>query len=552
MGIPSYYRTLIQRLPHAIQRKIPTSAGITRTLVVDMNCMIYHVLKEPKMEATPYPGEVGKLEWERKLQAEVCSYLTHIWKEAGGPKQTYVALDGVVPYAKIKQQRFRRFKGGALAQGAAQAANERQTNSIDGVWGVGATQPPWDKNAITPGTDFMEAMGSMLRETGKKHGWIISDTNDPGEGEHKVLQWLLRQHESAALIQGPVVVYGLDADLILLCLIAGDKLGDAYPIFLLRESMAFGKLVRQEGPQGTKGEVDLCFFQISTLRDSLQEKGPRGQWTKEQFYDYIFGMSFCGNDFLPTGLSLRIRDDGHSILLAGLNDLWSRGMNLVLVDVEGILRPNAQGLKVFAYWMSRQEERLILTTIRRKMTARLGEDEADNLPLIEQAEKPMIELKGERDVYLKKGWQSEYCKLAIGEDSLEQRKARVSDFWRGWCWILDYYQGRRVDLEWVYPAGYPPTWSDLVQHFDLPTDDWIEQAQEPLKPQEQLALVLPLSSWGLMLKTPYRDLPTRLPQLWPQGFALESFAKRFGWECEPMIPMLTPGRLRYDVRHGQQ
>lgn len=548
MGIPSYYRTLIQRLPHAIQRKAPSGAsGAPATLVVDMNCMIYHVLKEPKMEATPYPGEVGKLGWERKLQVEVCSYLTHIWKEAGAPTQTYVALDGVVPYAKIKQQRFRRFKGGALAQGATQPIDGAlgTSNTIGGVWGMGATLTPWDKNAITPGTAFMEAMGSMLRETGMKYGWIISDTNDPGEGEHKVLQWLLAKKNEVALIQGPVVVYGLDADLILLCLIAGDKLGDAYPIFLLREAMAFGKLVRHEGPLGTKNEVDLCFFQISILKDSLQGS-PKSKWTKEQFYDYIFGMSFCGNDFLPTGLSLRIRDEGHSILLAGLNDLWSKGLNLVVIEAKaepGILRPNAQGLKAFAHWMSRQEERLILTTIRRKMTARLGEDEAENLPLREQAEKPMIELKGEQ-VYLKKGWQSEYCKLAIGEDSLEQRKARVSDFWRGWCWILDYYQGRRVDLEWVYPAGYPPTWSDLVQHFELPVDDWF--LSEPLKPQEQLALVLPMSSWGLMLKTPYRHLPARLPQFWPQGFHLESFAKRFGWECEPMIPMLTPGRLRYE------
>ena len=548
MGIPSYYRTLIQRLPHAIQRKAPSGAAAVKTLVVDMNCMIYHVLKEPKMEAITYPGEIGRLGWERKLQIEVCSYLTHIWKEAGAPKQTYVALDGVVPYAKIKQQRFRRFKGGALAEGAqgaaqgvAQGTNETQPKSIDGVWGAKGT--PWDKNAITPGTAFMEAMGSMLRETGMKYGWIISDTNDPGEGEHKVLKWLLGQKEKAALVQGSVVVYGLDADLILLCLIAGDKLGDAYPIFLLREAMAFGKLVRFDGPQG-HGEVDLCFFQISLLSDSLQGS-PKNKWTKEQFYDYIFGMSFCGNDFLPTGLSLRIRDDGHSILLAGLNELWSKGLNLVSIEAQTqILRPNAQGLKTFAYWISRQEERLILTTIRRKMTARFGEDEADNLPLREQAEKPMIELRGDQ-VYLKKGWQSEYCKLAIGEDSLEQRRARVADFWRGWCWILDYYQGRRVDLEWVYPAGYPPLWSDLVQHFELPADDWLEQ--EPLQPQEQLALVLPLSSWGLMLKTPYRDLPTKLPQMWPQGFHLETFAKRFGWECEPMIPMFTPGRLRYEA-----
>jgi 5'-3' exonuclease len=538
MGIPSYYRTLIQRIPHAIQRKAPVSA---KTLVVDMNCMIYHVLKEPKMEAVPYPGSgsgaSAGLIWEKKLQTEVCSYLTHIWKEAGSPGQTYVALDGVVPYAKIKQQRFRRFKGGAVPHTPVQEGNGTGKSSIDGKGGVwGAAGTPWDKNAITPGTAFMESMGSMLKETAKRHGWIISDTNDPGEGEHKVLQWLLK----TKLTPGPIIVYGLDADLILLCLIAGDKLGAPYPIYLLREAMAFGKLVRLNGPDGVKGEVDLCFFQISTLRESLQ----KGKWTKEQFYDYIFGMSFCGNDFLPTGLSLRIRDEGHSILLAGLHDLWLKGKNLVTIDQEGILKPNALGLKMFAYWISKQEERLILTTIKRKMTARPGEDEADNLPLREQAEKPMVEVRGE-EVSLKKGWQSEYCKLAIGEDSLEQRKARVSDFWRGWCWILDYYQGRPVDLEWVYPAGYPPLWSDLVEHFELPADDWV--LREGLKPQEQLALVLPLSSWGLMLKTPYRDLPTKLPQFWPQGFALESFAKRFGWECEPMIPMLTPGRLRYEA-----
>ena len=537
MGIPSYYRTLIQRIPHAIQRKAPVAVG---TLVVDMNCMIYHVLKEPKMEAVPYPGlgagagagagAVSHIAWEKKLQTEVCAYLTHIWKEAGAPGQTYVALDGVVPYAKIKQQRFRRFKGGAQPHTPVQQGNGTGKTHIGGAWGG---SPIWDKNAITPGTAFMESMGSMLKETGKRHGWIISDTNDPGEGEHKVLQWLLK----TKLTPGPVVVYGLDADLILLCLIAGDKLGAPYPIYLLREAMAFGKLVRLNGT-----EVDLCFFQISTLRESLQ----KGKWTKEQFYDYIFGMSFCGNDFLPTGLSLRIRDEGHSILLAGLHDLWSKGKNLVTIDpTTQVLKPNAQGLKAFAFWISRQEERLILTTIKRKMAARPGEDEADNLPLREQAEKPMVEVRGQ-EVYLKKGWQSEYCKLAIGEDSIEQRKARVSDFWRGWCWILDYYQGRPVDLEWVYPAGYPPLWSDLVEHFELPADEW--KVQEPLKPQEQLALVLPLSSWGLMLKTPYRDLPARLPQMWPQGFALESFAKRFGWECEPMIPMLTPGRLRHENR----
>jgi len=513
-------------MPHAIQRKVPSD---TNTLVIDMNCMIYHVLREPTMSAIPFPGEEGRIGWERKLQEEVCSYLTHIWRSAGAPGQVYVALDGVVPYAKIKQQRFRRFKSAALASSGSK-------DGSSGSQGLASPSPTWDTNSITPGTQFMASMGASLKEAGKKHGWVISGVDEPGEGEHKVLQWLL----SRKLKEGGIVVYGLDADLILLCLIAGDKLGPKFPIYLLREAMAFGKLVRLNGSL----EVDLCFFQISTLKESLQ----RGtEWSKEQFYDYVFGMSFCGNDFLPTGLSLRIRDEGHSILVAGLNDMWKRKQHLVVID-DGIVRPNADGLKQFASWMSQQEERLIITTIRRKMTARPGDDEADNIAIREQAEKPMIQVTGD-NVILRKGWHSTYCKLAIGEDTVEKRKSRVQDYWRGWCWILDYYQGRRVDLEWVYPEGYPPTWSDLVCFFELPEkDDWSER--EPLKPQEQLALVLPMSSWGLLLKTQFRDLPAKMPQYWPQGFSFETFAKRFGWECEPMIPMLTPARLRYEMQHA--
>ena len=123
----------------------------------------------------------------------------------------------------------------------------------------------------------------------------------------------------------------------------------------------------------------------------------------------------------------------------------------------------------------------------------------------------------------------------------------MKDYWTGWCWILDYYQGLPVDLDWVYANGYPPTWSDLIAFFSMKHDLVHWAIRKPLEPQEQLALVLPLSSWGLLIKTKYRLLPTRLPQYWPQGFHLETFGKRFGWECEPMIPLFTPARLRYEV-----
>ena len=178
MGIPAYYKTLLMKIPHAILRRTPNNVT---TLAVDMNCMIYHVLREPAMTEVPYPGEDGRLTWERKLIDEVCKYLTHIWREAGSPTHVYVGLDGVVPFAKIKQQRFRRFK----------SASERGAQS----------EPSWDTNAITPGTEFMKAMGNALQKAGSSHNWRISTTDEPGEGEHKVLGWI----RSTQLPKGGVV-----------------------------------------------------------------------------------------------------------------------------------------------------------------------------------------------------------------------------------------------------------------------------------------------------------------------------------------------------------
>lgn len=514
MGIPSYYRTLLLKIPHSIQRSAPQGTG---TLVVDMNCMVYHVLKEPSMTQRTYPGEEGRLAWEKALQREVCTYLTHIWRSSGSPLKVYIALDGVVPYAKIKQQRFRRFKSAAA----------RKSDT-------------WDTNAITPGTAFMASLAYELRQTGSKYGWILSDTDEPGEGEHKVLRWLLDPGNAPSA--GPIVIYGLDADLILLGLLAGERLGNAHPIFLLRESQVFGKLVRHS----ESAQAELGFFNLIELKQTLP--GPGESWTTQQLYDYIFGMSFCGNDFLPTGLSVRIRDDGHSLLLGALHDLWGSGNSLVKMDPVSLhAKPCSTGLVWISKWFLRQEERLVLGMIRRKRSARHGEVEEDNLPLIEQAESPLVQIVDGHTV-LRRDWKETYSRLALGDSHVEHRKACVNQFWTGWCWILDYYQGLPVDLDWVYANGYPPTWSDLVAFFPL-TDKPIEWEcnKEPLTPQQQLALVLPLSSWGLLMKTKYRLLPTRLSHFWPQDFHLETFGKRFGWECEPMIPLFTPARLRYEL-----
>ncbi len=508
MGIPSYYRTLVQKVPHSLKKTAPTSV---QTLVVDMNCMIYHILKEPQIPA--YPGEEERLSWEYTLQKAVCSYLKYIWVSCGSPSQVYIALDGVVPYAKIKQQRFRRFKS-SLTRNCKE----------------------WDTNAITPGTQFMESLAKEIRKTG--HGWILSDTEEPGEGEQKVLRWLL----NTQLRTGPIVIYGLDADLILLGLLAGEQLGKEYNIYLLRESQAFGTLIRS--PESNQAE--LCYFTLSALSSILCNSDI--PWTRQELYDYVFGMSFCGNDFLPTGLSLRIRDDGHSLLLQGLRELWKHSCHLVSWNECGIAKPNPKGLLYFSKWMASQEERCIIKTILKKQNMRISEKEEDALPILEQAEAPLVQKEESGFLHLKKEWKTLYSHIALGDSSKHHRKKCVEEYWKGWCWILDYYQGIPIDYEWVYAHSYPPTWNDLVYFFNVSDTGIIWEQRIPCKPQEQLALVLPLQSWWHLYKTPYWNLPLKIPQFWASSFQCETFGKLFGWECEPNIPMFSPARLRYEMQ----
>ena len=91
---------------------------------------------------------------------------------------------------------------------------------------------PWDTNAITPGTKFMNRLNDELHKEFQGTGVIISDSSEPGEGEHKILQYLKTNKPQFA--RQRTCIYGLDADLIMLALVSGLK-----DLFLLRERTSF-------------------------------------------------------------------------------------------------------------------------------------------------------------------------------------------------------------------------------------------------------------------------------------------------------------------------
>jgi 5'-3' exonuclease len=160
----------------------------------------------------------------------------------------------------------------------------------------------------------------------------------------------------------------------------------------------------------------------------------------------------------------------------------------------------------------------------------------NDAPVTWAADRVLLE-HGER-AQLKKGWQQIYDKEAL----LGPQAPHM--YLQSLAWTLAYYSGQAVDMEWYYPWFLPPRMESIVALLEIQTRLEVPNTGRPvLKPLEQLAMVLPQSSFSL-LPLEYRTLDTRYPHAWPLAWKTYSFGRRFLWECEPLIPLVQPDQIR--------
>jgi 5'-3' exonuclease len=503
MGIPSYFRRILQRYPGCL-RSGPDAIK-AEALAFDFNCLIYYCLR-----LMPPFEESNQSSWEQSLLHEINKTVKTIWNVAGCPEQVFLAVDGVVPMAKIRQQRMRRFKSAWLRQ-----------KGLDGRAG-------WDSNAITPGTKFMERLTISLRGLCATHkGWVVSGTDEKGEGEHKVMQWI-RQKKG----NGSVIVYGLDADLILLSMLTGEQTGRK--LWLMREKQEFG----HKGSSAKEGGQEYQFMSLSEFQEKLGVKG------EEQVLQYIALMNLMGNDFLPHSITHKLNDDGHEYVLKELR----AGVSLV--------QPNGNlNTKVFQEvckrWSLDEADKMAHMIKKKKEQAKrgvlVGMSEEEGLPLKWFVEKSLFtqgqgQGQDDRNPILLEDWRQVYWSTWIRRE----RQSLCEEYMKGFQWILNYYRGGIVDLLWTFPSALPPLWSDLAAC----RIEEIEEAKEihsEILPKEQLAMVLPLESWHLIQDPVLKGVPGKAPQYWPEEFEFFSAGRKWLWECEAIIPPLPIQRLRQIV-----
>ena len=538
MGIPSYYKKLSDKIKGLIIKSKPVKP---RGLYLDFNCLIYHCAKRPNTTLPPYPGHDGKIGWENLLLDDIVRYVVKLWTEAGKPPEVLLAVDGVVPMAKIKQQRLRRFKSIWLAaeekkQGVHENVAAWQTEAATGSAGI-AAQPrvvgeTWDTNCITPGTNFMRRLGSRLSELcAKRPGWKVSAADEPGEGEHKVMN-ILRSQDAEG---GPVIIYGLDADLILLTLMNAKSQS-----FLMREDSEMG-IVQLNGLQ----EETFSYFSIDVLKQAIWSKA---DVSHDDVCEYVAAMSLLGNDFVPHSLTVKIKDDGHTFLIEELAALHSAGMKFVH-EVDGKKKIHMGALLwLFKRWALVEEERL-LHTVKRKlqMKGRVDLRLMENMPLEWSVEQPIVHVQDGKWSIIS-GWQDYYRKEWLFCNDKNDIDKCCGEYIYGLQWVLDYYTGQtEVNKLWLYPRLVTPLWCDLATYMGSATGSLLlvhPAIERAILPHEQLAMVLPLESWHLLEDKGLRSLPATYPHYWPSRFGFFSPGRIRLWECEPLIPLISLDRLR--------
>ena len=291
---------------------------------------------------------------EQEMMEAIFIYTDRVVNMVRPRKLLMIAIDGVAPRAKMNQQRSRRFRSAqeAKEKEADKAELLKMLKSQGGSIDEQEVQKAWDSNVITPGTPFMDVLAASLRywlayKLNTDPGWskmkvILSDSTVPGEGEHKIMEFIRSQRSSPEHDPNTRhVIYGLDADLIMLGLATHE------PHFRVLREDVFAqdskpnlcRLCGQAGHQAKEctgeakvkdGEFDekdsapplkpFIWLHVSTLREYLAAElnvpSPFRFDLERAIDDWVFMCFFVGNDFLPHLPSLEIRENGIDTLIA--------------------------------------------------------------------------------------------------------------------------------------------------------------------------------------------------------------------------------------------
>jgi len=529
MGIPSYFSYIVKN--HAsIIRKFNKNNLKVNNLYLDANSIIYDC--------------VHKIDFSKLIESDAETIQGDI-SLLNPDSNVYIAFDGVAPTAKLEQQRQRRYKSRVQA---------------DLAKAVLKKPDPWNTAAITPGTKFMASLNASLRKRFNDpakynlKNLILSPSDRYGEGEHKLFEYIRAfpdQHK-----EQNTVIYGLDADLIMLAI---NHLPVSKNIYLFRETPHFIQSISSELQPN-----ETYLMDIPELAKALVlEMNPNPllkKWSKtndtdnepnskmdlappfSKVGDYIFLCFFLGNDFMPHFPSVNIRTGGvdkmlnaYKATIGSTNENLTNGKQIYWGNVRKIVQHLAdleeQHIKAESALRDKRE--------RLRIPDETPEDKIkkfDALPTYERVIEKYIDPKTPN-------WQSRYYKSLFDIEIDEVRKKQICiNYLEGLEWTMKYYTSGCPDWRWCYHYNYPPLFSDLLKYIPFFETEFIESKKPaPVSELTQLSYVSPKESLNLLPP----KLHERLIQTnWYRNDCDVIWAYcRYFWEAHVLLPEIDIDEL---------
>lgn len=505
MGIAGAYRRFMELYPNLSNALKVLEKNDKIFLYFDFNgcihpCVAKVIDKYVKFE------HVNRKQIEKEIFIELKRHTLEIITKIN-PLFVMIAIDGVAPRAKMEQQRERRYKS---------IIEKKDRRKI------------FDTNSISPGTPFMrkltiEMNGFIAKELKSRDiKCLFLDHTIVGEGEHKIIQFIKKFEHNKEVNH---VIYGLDADLIMLSLTT-----NLDNIYLLREKQIFEH--KRENNKEKMDNVDNMdknynLFPIRKFRDHYwNDINIKFDFstiiTKENFFkDFVFMWFLLGNDFLPHLKIANVYNNGFEMIL-------EKYLEQIKIHKTPLL----------------DAEFKINKSLLLEMLKDIHENEESYISKNNKIKYDKV-IK-----YNKCGWKERYYKYYLNTNNSD----KIQELSKNYCdilkWTTLYYFNKSGTENWSMFYKYPcaPCFSDLYAYIsnneinvDIPKD-------LPYTQNQQLMIILPPQSAFLIPRKINHLMFGKLKHFYPKYFKIDRVDKLRNWMANPILPEIIDSDIKQYVK----
>ncbi len=628
MGIPSYFSLIVRQHRNII--KPLTEMPRPHNLYMDCNSIVYDAVR-----VCP-PIMHGKVqEFESELIQIVCRKIEEYIHLINPSEKVIIAFDGVAPVAKLNQQRERRYKSWftSMIEKRFQSLQDKVHNTNHNSNKTNVTE--WNTSSITPGTEFMKKLNSTIHThfsaiamaasyqgantdaetntdaiTDAKTNsrainnntpskiipcQIILSTSDKyGEGEHKIYEFIRMNPEYHR--DTTTVIYGLDADLIMLTL---NHLHIAPNLYIYRDTPEFISSLDSELSTSENYFFDIPLFS-KTLEEHMRitldrpdeepqqqqpqpQPQPQQQQQQQQVHvsavtDYIFMCFMLGNDFMPHFPSMNLRTNGMDILMNAYRACFVNTKEYLVKRVKNDCQIVWKNVHKFISTLAEEEyHNLIMEHKLRDKQSRgvMHRTYGSTVPPQRQSQHqsqhqqyienevvtsvssadiiatdmkslmaiPLIQRSMEQYINpFSKNWEHRYYNALFDVEMTDVWVKEIcKNYLEGLEWTMKYYTTGCVDWRWSYRFAYAPLLKDLLKYTPkVETQMLVPKPKSPIKDIVQLCYVLPLASHHL-LPSPIlaKYLRLQCPHYYDENLEFKWAYCKYFWEAHTDLPYIN-------------